>query len=325
MSPSLEYLERCAGQTGYQVSALEKVVRLGELAGDIARHPFLGNALLLKGGTALNLCFGTPSRLSVDLDFNYVAHLERENMLADRPRIEQDVARLAQRHGYRVQKSADSFAGRKLYLSYISVLGPRERIEVDVNFLFRLPFAGIDVRTMWQPGELEQPLVRVVGLAELVAGKMLALLDRAAARDAWDVGRLPAVAGNELASGLFRSRFIALSAILEHPLPSYTLEGLAKRLADPGAKQQLSPFLAGGDVPPATLLLQNAWDVVRPFLVLRREETEFLEAVNRGQLRPELLFPDDPQEAGRIASHPAILWKITNVRSLPAKRKSSRA
>ena len=321
MSPSLEYLERCAGQTGYQVSALEKVVRLGELAGDIARHPFLRNALLLKGGTALNLCFGTPSRLSVDLDFNYVAHLDRENMLADRPRIEQDIARLAQRHGYRVQKSADSYAGRKLYLSYTSALGLRERIEVDVNFLFRLPFASIDVRTMWQPGELEQPLVRVVGLGELVAGKMLGLLDRAAARDAWDVGRLPVVAGNELASGLFRARFIALSAILEHPLPSYTLEGLAKRLADPGAKQQLSPFLAGRDVPPATLLLQNAWDVVRPFLVLRREETEFLEAVDRGQLRPELLFPDDPQEAGRIASHPAILWKITNVRSLPSRKK----
>ena len=55
MRPSLEYLERCAGQTGYQVSALEKVVRLGELAGDIARHPFLGKALLLKGRTALNL------------------------------------------------------------------------------------------------------------------------------------------------------------------------------------------------------------------------------------------------------------------------------
>ena len=86
MSPSLEYLERCAGQTGYHVSALEKVVRLGELAGDIARHPFLGNALLLKGGTALNLRFGTPSRLPVDLDFNYLAHLERVNLLADLPR-----------------------------------------------------------------------------------------------------------------------------------------------------------------------------------------------------------------------------------------------
>jgi len=39
MSVSLEYLTRCSVETGYRVEPLEKVVRLGELAGDIARHP----------------------------------------------------------------------------------------------------------------------------------------------------------------------------------------------------------------------------------------------------------------------------------------------
>lgn len=33
MSLSLEFLERSASETGFQVSALEKVARLGELAG----------------------------------------------------------------------------------------------------------------------------------------------------------------------------------------------------------------------------------------------------------------------------------------------------
>jgi hypothetical protein len=69
MNVSLEYLQRCSAQTGYQVPPLEKVVRLGEMAGDVERHPFLGKVLALKGGTALNLCFGPPKRLSVDLDF----------------------------------------------------------------------------------------------------------------------------------------------------------------------------------------------------------------------------------------------------------------
>ena len=83
MSPSLEYLERCAAETGFQVTPLEKVVRLGEMAADVARHPFLGSVLALKGGTALNLCFEAPRRLSVDLDFNYIGHVEREKMLED--------------------------------------------------------------------------------------------------------------------------------------------------------------------------------------------------------------------------------------------------
>ena len=56
MSVSLEYLQGCAAQTGYALSPLEKVIRLGELAGEITRHPFLGRVLALKGGTALNLC-----------------------------------------------------------------------------------------------------------------------------------------------------------------------------------------------------------------------------------------------------------------------------
>ena len=71
MSVSLEYLQRCSVQTGYQMPPLEKIVRLGDIAGDVARHPLLGRVLTLKGGTALNLCLGPPKRLSVDLDFNY--------------------------------------------------------------------------------------------------------------------------------------------------------------------------------------------------------------------------------------------------------------
>ena len=70
MSVSLEYLQRCAAQTGYQVGPLEKVVRLGGMAGDVARHPLLGSVLALKGDTAFNLCFSSPKQLSVDLDAN---------------------------------------------------------------------------------------------------------------------------------------------------------------------------------------------------------------------------------------------------------------
>ena len=53
MNPSREYLQECSIQTGYQIAPLEKVVRLGEMAGDITRHPFLGKVLYLKAGPFL--------------------------------------------------------------------------------------------------------------------------------------------------------------------------------------------------------------------------------------------------------------------------------
>lgn len=78
MRPSRTFLEQAAADTGYQVSSLEKMTMLGDIAGDMARHPLLQETLALKGGTALILGFGSPSRLSVDLDFNYIGHIDRE-------------------------------------------------------------------------------------------------------------------------------------------------------------------------------------------------------------------------------------------------------
>ncbi|OPY06615.1 MAG: hypothetical protein A4E66_02157 [Syntrophus sp. PtaB.Bin001] len=226
MNVSLEYLRHCSNQTGYRIEPLEKVVRLGEMAADIKRHPLLGTVLALKGGTAFNLCFGPPKRLSVDLDYNYIGHLDRADMLEARPVVEQAVVDLARRQGYRVQQSADAFAGRKFYLLYRSALGPKDRIEVDLNFLFRMPVAGTERRELWQPDELDRPLVQVVSLEEILIGKFLALLDRSAVRDAWDVAYPPLASTEVFKSIRFRRWFIALSSILEHPLMTYTRDRL---------------------------------------------------------------------------------------------------
>jgi len=90
---------------------------------------------------------------------------------------------------------------------YRSVLGQNERIEIDLNFIFRAPFAGIETLQLWQPGELDRPHVRVVGLMELIIGKMLALLERGAVRDVWDVANLTEQVRDVLKERSFRARF----------------------------------------------------------------------------------------------------------------------
>jgi predicted nucleotidyltransferase component of viral defense system len=326
MSPSLEYLERCAADTGFQVGALEKVARLGEFASDVARHPFLGAALALKGGTALNLCFGAPKRLSVDLDYNYVAHAGREKMLEDRSRVETTVGDMAGRHGYRVQRSADAFAGRKLFLRYRSVLGPDDRIEVDLNYLFRVPIGEPQRLALWQPGDLDRPEVRVLGVTELVVGKLLAFLDRAAARDVWDAAYLPPAAVETIRSRAFRRWFVALSAVLPHPLPSYRRARLEGLITDRAIAEHLAPLLVAGEPPSARNLVERSWEAVAPLLALGAEENAYLAAIGRGELQPQLLFPGDGDEAARIAAHPALLWKIGKVRAgnAPASRRGRR-
>lgn len=316
MRPSRTFLEQAAADTGYPASSLEKVVMLGDLAGDIARHPFLQEALALKGGTALNLGFGPPSRLSVDLDFNYIGHLDRERMLEDRPKCEDAILDLAQRKGYQVQQSADAFAGRKFYCAYSSAVGTKDRIEIDLNYLFRLPLEPPQRRALWQPGEVDRPQLMMVSITELLIGKLLAFFDRAAIRDIWDVGRLPEIAPEVIKSQRFRAHFIALSATLNHPLHDYTLDRIKERVSTGRIESGLMPMLNASDLKAAEKTVQQAFDVVHPFLSLTPQEQEYINGVSKGRLRLDMLFPEDEQTAARLSKHPALLWKIKNVRRI---------
>jgi predicted nucleotidyltransferase component of viral defense system len=320
MIPSREFVERAAAQTGFQLSSLEKVIMLGDLAGDIARHPLLKDGLILKGGTALNLGFGPPSRLSVDLDFNYIGHLAREKMLEDRPQYEEAVIDLVRKKGFLVQQSADAFAGRKIFCTYQSVLGPNDRVEIDLNYLFRLPIGPPEYRELWQPGEIPRPRLRVVDLTELFIGKFLAAIDRVAVRDIWDIGQIPRIAPNITRSRGFRARFIALSAILDHPLSEYSIERIKDRLLPQSIETKLLPMLNSEDIDLVDKSIQKAFDIISSILVLSDDELKYVNAVAEGELHLEYLFPDNLSEAERLANHPALLWKIHNVQQ--EKKKS---
>jgi predicted nucleotidyltransferase component of viral defense system len=315
MSPNIEFLKRCSIETGYRADILEKVIRLGQFADEISKHPFLGPALALKGGTALNLCTDVPRRLSVDLDYNYIAHPEREKMLKDRPVVEKALADMAARQGYQIQKSADAFAGRKAYLRYQSMMGPSDRIEVDINFLHRVPIDEIERRSLWQPGGLTRPIVNVVSLSELVLGKLNAFFERAAPRDAWDIVHLPERSAALLGTPQFRARFIALSASFEQPLYTYTYARLKGLLSDQFVLAQLTPVLPEQTTIEAGDLAEKSWSQVRSLMSpLQPHEREYIDAIQRGELRLDLLFRNDEKEIILLGKHPAILWKLDNVR-----------
>jgi predicted nucleotidyltransferase component of viral defense system len=308
-----EHIATLATGTGFRAQALEKVIRLGEVLADINRHPLLSRVLALKGGTALNLFFGAPPRLSVDLDFNYIGHLDRAGMLEERPEVERALQGIAKGQGYQLQQSRDGHAGRKFYLGYRSTAGTQDRIEVDLNFLFRLPLGEIRSLVMWQPGDLERPSARVVPVAELFAGKLCALLDRVMPRDLFDVMRIPDHDAATLANPEFRKVFIALSATLDHPVYSYGRDRL-ERVTERIVSEQLAPMLNPDARVEAGELKSRAWSVVEPLVTLDDSEREYVEQVHLGQLHGELLFPDASALADRVNRHPALLWKIENVR-----------
>jgi hypothetical protein len=120
---------------------LEKALRLLALLETLLQHPSLKGRLTLKGGTAINLFLFDVPRLSVDIDLNYVGAAERGAMLADRPRVEQAARAVFEREDLRVRRAPkmDEHAGGKWLLRYASALGGEANLEVDLNFMFRVP------------------------------------------------------------------------------------------------------------------------------------------------------------------------------------------
>jgi hypothetical protein len=314
MSVSRDYLNQCSATSGYAAHSLEKVIRLGELAGDITKHGLLGECLALKGGTALQLCFGPPSRLSVDLDFNYVGGASREQMLADRPAVEEALLGLASRRGYAISRSRPEHAGGKIFLGYRSAHGTPDRVEVDLNYLFRTPIEAVAIRSVWQPGDLDRPNVRTVGLTELLVGKLIALLARSAPRDLWDVANLNEEARSRLPTPAFRSWFVGIASVLNHPLSTYGAESIGHRLTQSDIDEQLGPMLTSGETPYIEELLAAVRSIVRPLLDLSPAEQEFVTAVATGEARADLLFPDDDRACRLLKEHPALAWKLENAR-----------
>ncbi len=91
-----------AESTGFKIEMVEKVLHLLNLLNVLNSHPFLKGKWVLKGGTALNTFILDFPRLSVDIDLNYIGAVNREEMLVDRPRVEQAVQAVFSREGFNI-------------------------------------------------------------------------------------------------------------------------------------------------------------------------------------------------------------------------------
>lgn len=136
---SPETLVKQAEATGFRPDMLEKVGLLLQLLDAIRSHPFFKNKLVLKGGTTLNLFIFDVPRLSIDIDLNYVGAEDRGTMVAQRPKVEEALQAVFSREGYTVRRASTEHAGGKWQLRYPSAGGQVGNLEVDVNFMFRVP------------------------------------------------------------------------------------------------------------------------------------------------------------------------------------------
>ena len=297
--------------TGYRQEMIEKVVWLIEILNAIAQDSFLKDRLVLKGGTALNLFHFDLPRLSVDADLNYIGSVDRTVMEIERPQIKERIQQLFQRMGLSLSRNAEAHAGGKMTWRYPSALGNQGNVEVDLNFMYRIPLLPIEQRGSIQLAGQQVNNLSLLDLHELAAGKLVALIDRGAGRDFFDAYQLfkhPALNLEKL-----RLCFVIYAAMSTVNFLNIQVDQVNVDQKD--LQNKLIPvlnhnFSKGFSSSAAWIdhLAENVKLGLKQLLPFSEHERSFFSGFSESyEIKAELLTEDN-ELIKKIKSHPALLW-----------------
>jgi predicted nucleotidyltransferase component of viral defense system len=306
-----------AESTGFRAEMVEKVLHLLNLLGALNSHPFLKGKWVLKGGTALNMFMLDLPRLSVDIDLNYIGKLDREEMLMDRPKLEQAAQAVFSREGLTTKRVPDEHAGGKWRLSYQSFTGQSGNLEVDLNFMFRQPLWDIQLADSQPFGDFQAKSIPVLDLHELAAGKLAALLARGQARDLFDCHRILNM--DYLERDRLRIAFVVYGGMNRKDWRTVSIEDVDFNPAE--LTRLLTPTLdaraiqeQGSPAEFGACLVRECREGLSMVLPFNDAERQFLDLLlDRGEIDSTILTADKALQKC-IQQQPLLEWKALNVR-----------
>ena len=310
MNYSKQYINEIAQKSGFLANNTEKVIRLLDVLKFINEElNRISHQLILKGGTAINLIYTNLTRLSVDIELDYVGSLEKEQTLKDRERILESLDNYMLKEGYSVSsKSRGSAILVSRTYAYINAYGNRDNIKVEINFIDRihiLPIVNRKINYFDKEVMINAPLEE-----ELFAMKICALIDRSKPRDLYDTFRLKNDFLNLEKDKLRKLTvfYLSLDGIFE--LNENSFKGI-EAVSQDSIKKELLPVLKKNEKFNLEAIKQEVINFLQDLLVLTSDETKYLENFSKGTFNPSLLF--DGCSAERAAKHPMVKLRINNI------------
>lgn len=300
---------RAAQQHGFVRDTFEKVLRLREILRYLNKEEYLGEHLLLKGGTAINLMVFNLPRLSVDIDMDYTPNDTKKDMLEARERITTLLKDYMEAEGYQLSKgsrfthSLDAF-----YYQYQNAGGSRDMIKIELNYSLRAHILEPVHRRILPEAFDDGMTIRMAAPMELFAAKGNALISRAAARDLYDWGNL--IAENLFADerDMFRKCFAFYATISAETVNRSFDTSAIDSLKFDKIRRELLPVLSKKDNFKLDERKQQAKDHIADLMQLTDREQEYMDLFIAKEYVPELLF-DDEEIVERIKEHPMAIWK----------------
>ena len=307
-------IEAAAKEQGFTRDAYEKVTRLVDTLRFVSSDKDLDKYLALKGGTAINLTLFALPRLSVDLDFDFSENLPRTLMLEKREAIVTILSRYMFAEGYiQSPKSKTAHSLDSFVYSYAAAGGSKDNLKLEINYSLRshvLPMWKNSIVALVDGTSFKS---RIVSPIEIYAGKTVALLNRGAARDLYDVFGMISKElfhGDDLVllrkcvafySAISGRNPITLNSMIEFPVITPQM-----------IKTDLNQMLRMSEYFNGEIANKCVSEWLNDLLILSEDELRFGREFSEGRYQPELLF-DDPEILERIKDHPMAIWRASRI------------
>lgn len=297
---------------GFNRDTYEKVCRLIEVLKFFENDTLLSHSLALKGGTAINLLYFDLPRLSVDIDLDFVGHVDRDEMMTSRKRINELIQLQMKASGYSLSSKSKFYHALDSYVfDYTNTGGVKDNIKVEINYMLRCHVLDLKQKGFTSEWEADGVSVLSVDLIEIFASKIVALMSRTAVRDVYDVYNIVRSEYiKDFDRDLLRKLIVFYTAIGSND-PSIHLPFLKMSKIDPyRIKTDLLPVLRKNERFNLIEAKDSVLDWLENLMQLDAREIEFLDAFSRKSYRPDLLF-DSKERLDRISVHPMALWKCS--------------
>lgn len=305
---------RKAKELGFVRDTFEKVCRLVDVLSFIESDQLLSSSLALKGGTAINLTIFDLPRLSVDIDLDYVKEESREGMFKDRDIISDRLTKYLTSSGYEISDKSKHFHALDSFVCrYNSSGGAWDNLKIEINYMLRRHVIPLSKRSIRIPWDMHKPMILCIDPLEIFSTKMVALADRTAVRDLYDISsmiRKGIITKDNI--DLYR-KCVAFYCVVSSDNDLSIFQKIDYDKITPyRIWTELDPVLSRSekfDLPDSKNKVQ---EFIRNELVFSDKETEFSKLFALGQYRPDILF-DDPEILSRIEAHPMALWKCKTI------------
>lgn len=305
-------LGKKARELGFVRDTFEKVCRLVDVLDFIQKDALLSNVLVLKGGTAINLTIFNLPRLSVDIDMDFSENIPREEMLAIRKQITERISKYMIATGYLLsQRSKTYHALDSFVYEYQNVGGMKDNLKIEINYMLRchvLMPVHKTVNLTWLKQELS---VLSVDPLEIYGSKIVALLNRAAPRDLYDIHTMITYGlFDESQEKLLKKCVMFYSAIGSDSVPDQFHFNKISLVSQQRIKTDLIPVLRCGTWFDAQQAHKQVIAYLEKLLTPDKRELSFWTSFSHQEYRPELLF-QDADILSRIGQHPMALWECS--------------